>query len=104
MAVAAAHSTAHTLEVFWEFSRCPKNGCHFNQLILNPVHHAKTSNDDFANFGLISLRHNTSRARETNQLLDSREDSRDSQTCIMLRIFGNVIADSVKIAQRLWRP
>ena len=104
MAVAAAHSTAHTLEVFWEFSRCPKNGCHFNQLILNPVHHAKTSNDDFANFGLISLRHNTSRARETNQLLDSREDSRNGQTCTMLRIFGNVFADSVKIAQRLWRP
>jgi hypothetical protein len=77
MGVAAAHSTAHTLEVFWEFSGCPKNGCHFNRLILNSVHYAKSSNDDFANFRFISLRHNTSRAGKTDQLLDSKEDSRN---------------------------
>ena len=96
--------TAHNLEFFGEFSRRPKYGCHFNQLILNPVHNAKTSNNDFANVRFISLRHNTSRVRELDQLLDSREDSRDGQTCIMLRIFGNVFVDSVEIAQRLWRP
>src|SRR5580692_65939 len=96
--------TVDTLELFWEFSRCSKNGCHFNQLILNPVHHAKSSNDDFANFRFISLRHNTSRMRELDQLLDGRKDARDGQTCIMLRVFGNVSVDSVKIAQRLWRP
>jgi len=95
---------SHTLESFWKFSRCPKNSCDFNQLILNSIDNAKTSNNHFANFRFISLWHNTSRAGETDQLLNSREDSRDGQTGIMLRIFGDVFADSVKIAQRLWRP
>src|ERR1700722_5691345 len=94
---------ARCLESFWEFSCCSKNSCHFNQLV-EPCTHAKTSNDDFANFRFISLRHNTSRMRELDQLLDGRKDSRDGKTCIMLRIFGNVLVDSVKIAQRLWRP
>ena len=48
------------LKFFWEFSRCPKNGCHFNQLISNSIHYSKTSNDDFANFRFTSLRHNSS--------------------------------------------
>src|ERR1700722_13341462 len=95
---------SHTLEFFWEFSRCPKNSRDFNQLILNSIHYAKTSNDDFANSGFISLGHNASRVREPDQLFNRREDARDGQTCIMLRIFGDVFVDSVKIAQRLWRP
>jgi len=65
--------TVDALELFWEFSRCPKNSCHFNQPILDSVHHAKTSNDNFANFRFVSLRHNASRARELDQLLTAKK-------------------------------
>src|SRR5205807_2207927 len=36
--------------------------------------------------------------------LDSGEDSRNRQIGVLLRIFGDVVADGAEVAQRLWRP
>src|SRR5438105_7914918 len=47
-------------EFLWEFSRSPKNGCHFNCCTTKAVHNPKTSNDDFPNFRIIPLRNDAS--------------------------------------------
>jgi hypothetical protein len=42
-------------EFLWEFSRSPKDGCHFNGCTTKAIHNAKASNDDFPNFRIIPL-------------------------------------------------
>src|SRR5436853_2765653 len=36
--------------------------------------------------------------------LDSGEDSHNRQIGVLLRIFGDVVADGAEVARRLWRP